>query len=312
MSFSVFSCLTGEGEDEANVAAEISAAQLADLQIVFHEIDNHVVETCLECILGVKKAQYLLLASVYELESEVIDTLRSKFSFPIYSVGPAIPYFELDNTPPTTNDNLGSNYLQWLDKQPCASVLYISLGSFLSVSNSQTDEIVAGLQKSGIRFLWVARGEASRLKESCGEMGLVVPWCHQFRVLSHPSVGGFWTHCGWNSTLEAVFSGVPMLTFPLFLDQVPNSRQIVDDWKIGWRVKRSEGGENLVTRDQISLLVQRFMDPNNDEAVEMRRRAREIQNVCQKAVDSSGSSQSNLDDFIRNLSNCNTELSCTK
>ena len=111
------------------------------------------------------------------------------------------------------------------------------------------DEIAAGLRNSGVRFLWVACGEASRLKESCGDLGLVVPWCDQLKVLCHSSVGGFWTQCGWNSTLEAIFAGVPMLTFPLFMDQVPISRRIVEDWKIGWRVKRSTvGSENV--RDQ--------------------------------------------------------------
>lgn len=89
-------------------------------------------------------------------------------------------------------------------------------------------------------FLWVAGGEAARLSESCNgsdDMGLVVPCREQLKVLCHSFVGGLWSHCGWNSTLEAVFSGAPILTFPLFLDQFLNSRQIVEGWKIGRRGK---------------------------------------------------------------------------
>jgi hypothetical protein len=91
---------------------------------------------------------------------------------------------------------------------------------------------------SGVRFLRVARGEACRLKEICGDMGLVMPWCDQLRVLSHSSIGGFLTHRGWNSTQEGVFCGVPFLTFPIVMDQPQNSRLIAEDWRIGWRVKQ--------------------------------------------------------------------------
>ncbi|KAK1590997.1 hypothetical protein Q3G72_000532 [Acer saccharum] len=135
--------------------------------------------------------------------------------------------------------NTPNYYLQWLDSQPAGSVLYVSLGSFLSVSSTQMDEIVAGVRNSGVRFLFVARGEhlTDLFKDGCGniddQMGFVVPWYDQLRVSSHSSVGGFWTHCGFNSTLEALYAGVPMLTFPIIWDQVPNSKQIAEDWKVG-------------------------------------------------------------------------------
>ncbi|PRQ34648.1 putative indole-3-acetate beta-glucosyltransferase [Rosa chinensis] len=163
------------------------------------------------------------------------------------------------------------------------------------------DEIAAGLRDSGIRFIWVARGESSRLKESCGDMGLVVPWCEQLKVLSHSSVGGFWTHCGWNSTLEAVFGGVPMLTFPLFLDQVPNSRQIVEDWRIGKRVREVQGDESLMTRDKVAELVQRFMDLESGDGKEMRKKAKELGDLCHQAIAEGGSSDKNLDGLIRDI-----------
>ncbi|XP_021803392.1 UDP-glycosyltransferase 87A2-like isoform X2 [Prunus avium] len=192
------------------------------------------------------------------------------------------------------------------DSQPKHSVLYISLGSFLSVSKAQMDEIVAGVQNSGARFLWVARGDASKLKDGVGDKGLVVSWCDQLRVLCHDSIGGFWSHCGWNSTLEAVYAGVPILTCPIFGDQIPNAKKIMEDWKIGCRVlkKKKKKGfeeEDLVTREEIVQLVQRFMDLESKEGKEMRERAKQLQETCQGAIAKGGSSDTNLDAFIKDV-----------
>ncbi|XP_004294772.1 PREDICTED: UDP-glycosyltransferase 87A1-like [Fragaria vesca subsp. vesca] len=272
--------------------------RIEELGEVFEANDPKVMKLALECIAMVPKAQYLLFTSVYELESQGFSTLQAEFAFPVYPIGPAIPYLELEYE--ASSDN-GLDCLKWLDSQPKGSVLYISLGSFLSVSSAQMDEIAAGLRDSGIRFIWVARGESSRLKERCGDMGLVVPWCEQLKVLCHSSVGGFWSHCGWNSTLEAVFGGVPVLTFPLFLDQVPNSRQIVEDWRIGKRVREVQGDESLLTRDKIAKLVRRFMDLESEDGKEMRKRAIELGDLCHQAIAKGGSSDKNLDGFISDI-----------
>ncbi|XP_022730828.1 UDP-glycosyltransferase 87A1-like [Durio zibethinus] len=280
----------------------ISPCHLTDLQEILGGNARRVIQLTLECISWVLKAKYLLFTSVYELEGHVIDTLKAKFSIPIYPIGAAIPYFELhENSSESTFPNV-PNYLQWLDSHPPCSVLYVSLGSFLSVLEEQMGEITAGLQDSGVPYMWVARGETSRLRDSCGGMGLVVPWCDQLKVLCHSSIGGFLTHCGWNSTLEAIFAGVPMLTFPIIFDQAPNSKKIVEDWKIGWRVKEQQRDESLVTRARISELVRSFMDSENNEVKNMRKSVRELKDSCRKAVAKDGSSQINLDAFIKDIS----------
>jgi UDP:flavonoid glycosyltransferase YjiC (YdhE family) len=278
----------------------VSATRVIDLPTV---ITPKLLHSCLEGVSLVSKAHYLLFTSVCELEYEAIDTLKAKFPFPVYPIGPAIPYFELQKNSSLIDGHIhGVNYLQWLDCQPIDSVLHISLGSFLSVSSAQMDEIVGGLQDSGVRYLWVSRGETGRHEDTCGgDMGMVVPWCDQLKVLCHPSVGGFLTHCGWNSILEATFAGVPMLTFPIFWDQIPNSKQIVEDWKVGWRVKKDVGFENLVTRGEISALVKRLMDQKSNEGNEMRKRAKQLQKACQGAISKGGSSETNLDAFIRDI-----------
>ena len=291
-----------QGEEHVDNILGISSNHLEDLRTVFHENDPRGMEMVMECISKGSKAQYLLINSVYELEPQAFDTLKAIFHFPVYPIGPAIRYmeFELEHSSSitTTSDN-NPDYLKWLDSQSAGSILYISLGSFFVLTDTQMDEFAAALRNSGVRFLWVARGEASRLKESCGDTGLVVPWCDQLRVLCHPSIGGFWSRCGWNSTLEAVYAGIPMLTFPLFLDQVPNSRQIVEDWKIGWRVKRAQvGSEILVTKEDILELVQRFMELENCERKKTWKRARELKNMCHQAITEGGSSHSQLDAFV--------------
>ncbi|GLU02586.1 hypothetical protein SLE2022_198310 [Rubroshorea leprosula] len=288
--------------EEVNEIAGISSDTVADLRTIFRRDDSRVLQLALECISEVPRAQYLLFTSVYELEHQIIDTLKTIYPFPIYTIGPAIPYLELK----TKISNEAENYSRWLDSQPEGSVLYISLGSFLSVSSTQMGEIFAGLQTSGVRFLWVARGEASKLKaDYCsGDMGLVIPWCDQLKVLCHQAIGGFWTHCGWNSTLEAIYAGVPMLTYPLFLDQDTNSRQIVEDWGIGCRVKREAGAEKLVTGEEIRDVVGRFMDSESNEGKEIRRKAKEFREICHLATAKDGSSAANLDAFIKNISLC--------
>ncbi|KAI9118327.1 hypothetical protein K1719_010659 [Acacia pycnantha] len=196
------------------------------------ENDKRVLHLALDCISKVAKANYLLLRTIQELEPETIDSLKDTFPFPVYPVGPTIPYLEF--TPGSDHD---LDHVKWLDSQSHESVLYISLGSFLCVSSAQMDEILSALNTSGVPFFWVARGESLRLKDKCGNKGMVVPWCDKLKVLSHSSIGGFWSLCGWNSILEALFCGVPLLAFPLFLDQVPNTSQIVNEWNNGWKIE---------------------------------------------------------------------------
>ncbi|XP_039127001.1 UDP-glycosyltransferase 87A2-like [Dioscorea cayenensis subsp. rotundata] len=103
----------------------------------------------LESFFWARGAKGVIFNSVHELEPHMINSLKSKLSCPVYTVGPCIPYLKLKDKP------VNSNYMQWLESQPINSVLYLSLGSFLSVSVAQMDEIVTGLHESGIRFLMV-------------------------------------------------------------------------------------------------------------------------------------------------------------
>ncbi|XP_042479570.1 UDP-glycosyltransferase 87A2-like [Macadamia integrifolia] len=290
--------LSERGHELIDYIPGISSICLADLPTIFNGAGREVLGRVKEAISWVPKAQCLLFTSFYELDTKSTDALRAALPFPVYPVGPSIPHMT-----PKDKKNINEDYINWLDSQSEGSVLYVSLGSFLSVSSDQMDEIAAGLHDSGFPFLWIARQDTSRLQKACGEKGLVIPWCDQLRVLCHSSIGGFWSHCGWNSTLESVFSGTPMLTFPIFWDQMPNSKLIADDLGNGWRVKKvGSGDENeVVKRDDIARTVQRFMDNSGEGSKEMKRRARELQLACQGAIDKAGSSATNLDAFVRDI-----------
>uniref|UniRef100_M4DP93 UDP-glycosyltransferases domain-containing protein n=1 Tax=Brassica campestris TaxID=3711 RepID=M4DP93_BRACM len=196
------------------------------------------------------------------------------------------------------------DYIRWLDGQAKSSVLYISQGSFLSVSEAQMEEIVAGVRESGVPFLWVARGGESKMKEALeGSSGFVVSWCDQLRVLCHAALGGFWTHCGFNSTLEGMYSGVPMLAFPLHWDQILNGKMIVEEWRVGMKIERRKKTELLIDREEIKEVVKRLMDRESEEGKEMRRRACDVSEICRGAVAEKGSSDANIDAFIRDINN---------
>ncbi|XVF68452.1 hypothetical protein PTKIN_Ptkin11bG0004100 [Pterospermum kingtungense] len=297
--------LSEKGDEQVDYIPGVSATRLTDLSFPGGGSPSYILNQLLNSISSVRKAKYLLFPSIYELESKSIDILKAEFPFPVYPIGPAIPYFQLGNSPSSRlKDSELMNCLQWLDRQPKNSVLYVSLGSFAPVSSTQMDEISAGLNDSGVGFFWVVRDETcrSRMKEACSDKGLVVPWCDQLRLLMHPSIGGFWSHCGWNSVQEGIFAGIPLLTFPLVADQKLNSKLVVEDWKIGWRVKKWTPAENLVARGDISELVEKFMDLKRTEVKEMWERVQDLKEKFLHAIDKNGSSDTNISSFISNIS----------
>ncbi|CAJ1960477.1 unnamed protein product [Sphenostylis stenocarpa] len=268
---------------------------------LLNENNSKLLQWALKCCEWLPKAQYLLLPSIYELEGKVVDGLKANLSIPIYTIGPNIPYCSLGEKSCNPNNN---GYMEWLDRQPPNSVLYISHGSYLSISSAQMEEIGNALHDGNVRFMWVTRGESPRLREICygkKNRGLVVAWCDQLRVLLHHAVGGYWTHCGWNSVMEGIFSGVPFLTFPIAMDQPLISRLIVEDWKVGWRVKKDDKLETLVRRDAILVLLRKFMDLDSDVGSDMRKRAKDLQLMLHLAIAHNGSSQTNIKTLVNNI-----------
>ncbi|XP_059632098.1 UDP-glycosyltransferase 75C1-like [Cornus florida] len=197
-------------------------------------------------------------------------------------------------------------YVEWLNSKPKSSVVYVAFGSIVMFSKQQMEEIARGLLESHRPFMWVVRekgnGEREEDKLSCLEElrqeGLIVPWCSQSEVLSHPSLGCFFTHCGWNSSLESLVSGVPMVGFPHFTDQMTIAKLIEDVWKMGVRVVPNE--EGILEREEIRRCIEMVMG-GGERGREMRGNAKKWKEKAREAMKDGGSLDMNLKAFVDGL-----------
>lgn len=172
-------------------------------------------------------------------------------------------------------------------------------------SMQQMEEIARGLLESGRPFLWVIRakenGEENKEEDklSCQEelekQGMLIQWCSQMEVLSHPSLGCFVTHCGWNSSIESLASGVPMIAFPQWADQGTNTKLIKDVWKTGIRLMVNE--EEIVTSDELKRCLELVMG-DGEKGQEMRKNAKKWKILAKEALKEGGSSHKNLKNFV--------------
>ncbi|XP_027351425.1 UDP-glycosyltransferase 83A1-like [Abrus precatorius] len=192
-----------------------------------------------------------------------------------------------------------STCLNWLDQQPTYSVIYVAFGSFTVFDYNQFQELALGLELSNRPFLWVVRSDINNgknhafLKEFEDKVyprGKVVQWAPQQKVLSHPSVACFLSHCGWNSTMEGTTSGVPFLCWPYFADQFVNETYICDIWKVGLTLDRNAG---IITHQEITCKIKKLL---HDEKVKAR--ALELKELAMNSVKEGGSSHKNLNNFI--------------
>ncbi|PAN23493.1 hypothetical protein PAHAL_4G096100 [Panicum hallii] len=232
------------------------------------------------------------------------DALRAMPQFEVAAVGPVLPD---DASFPSSADLLHRQdakvpCMEWLDTKPARSVVYVSFGSVLSMSKRQEEEMRRGLEATGRPYLWVARTAAdggaspdpdpdSSSAGAGGLRGLVVEWCDQVRVLSHPAVGCFVTHCGWNSALESVTRGVPMVAVPQWTDQ-PTVAWLVEA-RMGAGARARVDGEGLVERGELRWCVEAVM--GGGEAI--RARCDRWRELAREAVATGGTSERNLRAF---------------
>ncbi|XP_043723424.1 UDP-glycosyltransferase 74B1-like [Telopea speciosissima] len=192
---------------------------------------------------------------------------------------------------------------KWLELKPAGSVVYASFGSLVALTPKQMEEIAWGLKESGRHFLWVVK-ESERGKlpqgfiEETEEKGLVVTWCQQLELLAHKAIGCFVTHCGWNSTLEALCLGVPMVGVPKFADQYTNAKFIEEVWGVGVRAEE-EDDKGTVGREELQLCLREVMD--GERSQEMRKNAGKWRELAKKAVCQGGSSDNNINEFVADV-----------
>ncbi|KAL0346071.1 UNVERIFIED_CONTAM: UDP-glycosyltransferase 74E2 [Sesamum radiatum] len=190
----------------------------------------------------------------------------------------------------------------WLNQRQPRSVIYVSFGSLAQLTAEQTLELACALKASGSHFLWVVRSsEEAKLPknfpEETSEKGLIVSWCPQLEVLAHEAVACFITHCGWNSTLESLSLGVPVVAMPQWTDQSTNAKFVTDVWGIGIRAHADE--EGLVRQEEIVHCLKNVMEGEDGKVVSMN--VEKWRRIARAAVDEGGSSDRNIQEFVRVL-----------
>ncbi|KAL6964028.1 Scopoletin glucosyltransferase [Sarracenia purpurea var. burkii] len=261
----------------------------------------------------------VIVNSFYELEPDYADHYRKVLERKAWHIGPvSLCNHEIEDKAQRGGKeaSIGEHEcLKWLNSKQPNSVIYVCFGSVANFPADQLYEIAVGLEASGQQFIWVVRKNKNEdedekwlpegFEERTKEKGVIIRgWAPQVLILDHEAVGGFVTHCGWNSTLEGVSSGVPMVTWPVFAEQFYNEKLVTEILRVGvgvgavkWKSRTASGG---IGGEAVAKAVKRVMV--GEEAEEMRRRAAELKVSAKKAVEEGGSSYSDLNRLIQELS----------
>ncbi|KAJ3686254.1 hypothetical protein LUZ61_015418 [Rhynchospora tenuis] len=277
-----------------------------DLHFAVQDRTTEVYKEFLCCTKRFKEVSGVLVNSFGELEPGPTKGLKEFEAMPpVFPVG---PFIRTSSTSPGQENEC----LRWLDQQQHGSVVFVSFGSGGALTWQQTKELALGLEMSKQNFLWVARrpndkestayffesknmqGKLDFLPEGfltrTEKVGLVIPdWAPQLEVLSHPAVGGFMTHCGWNSVLESVVHGVPLIAWPLYAEQRMNAVLLTDDVKVAIRPKQDNSG--MIGQEEVSRVVRCLMQGKDSERLKLR--AQELSHEAANSLEG-GSSFKNL------------------
>ena len=273
------------------------------------EVENPLMEFIISEASAMKRASTLILNTFEELEAPIIAHLSSFFD-KVYTIGPlhALLKTRIKDSSQSVSSygslkKEDSSCMEWLNSKPLKSVIYVSFGSVVELSRDQLIEFWHGLVNSRKPFLWVVRpglvegneelGQISEeLEQGTKEKGYMVSWAPQEEILAHPSVGGFLTHSGWNSTLESIFEGVPMICWPQVADQQVNGRCVSNLWRVGFDMK------DTCDRFIIEKIVRDLMEDKREEII---RSTNEIARMARGSVKENGSSYCNLERLIEDL-----------
>jgi UDP:flavonoid glycosyltransferase YjiC (YdhE family) len=252
------------------------------------------------------RASAVILNTFDPFEQDVLDAISSLLPR-VYTVGPLL--LLADQIKDERLKSIGSNLwkeppgsVEWLNSKETNSVVFVNFGSITVMTPQQLIEFAWGLANSEKPFLWIIRpdlviGDSAVLPSEfiirTEDRGMLASWCPQEEVLKHPSIGGFLTHSGWNSTLETVCGGVPIISWPFFAEQQTNCRYSCIEWGIGMEI------DNDVKRDDVEKLVRELME--GDKGKEMKRKVMEWKTMAEEAVKPGGSSYLNLDKLIADI-----------
>ncbi|CAO2828259.1 unnamed protein product [Amaranthus hypochondriacus] len=274
-----------------------------------------------------RKCKGILINSYVELErlgfKALFDQVEMGQIPTVFPVGPILDLDEKIRSESNKEDEVES-IVEWLDNQPLSSVVFLCFGSMGSFDEEQVKEIAKGLEDSGHRFLWSLRKPPSSegkygapslhetfvealpqgFIDGTADRGKIIGWAPQALILAHPTIGGFVSHCGWNSTLESLWFGVPLATWPVYAEQQLNAFQLVKelglsveirmDYRYVWKTKK---GNFVVKAKEIENGIKKVMDLDE----EMKSKVREMKNKGREALEIGGSSYDWLGRFIQDV-----------
>ncbi|KAF0887815.1 hypothetical protein E2562_004036 [Oryza meyeriana var. granulata] len=252
---------------------------------------------------GLEDADDVLVNSFSDLEPKEAAYMESTWR--AKAIGPSLPSFYLDDGRLPSNKEYGFNLfsstvpcMEWLDKQPPRSVVLVSYGTVSDFDEAKLEELGNGLCNSGKPFLWVVRSNeehklSDELRRKCEGKGLIVPFCPQLEVLAHKATGCFFTHCGWNSTLEAIVNGVPLVAMPHWADQPTIAKYMESMWGMGVRMRLDKNG--ALRREEVERCIRELMDGDGKE--DYRRNAVRLMKKGKEAMHEGGSSDKNIAEF---------------
>uniref|UniRef100_A0A0E0KNK4 Glycosyltransferase n=1 Tax=Oryza punctata TaxID=4537 RepID=A0A0E0KNK4_ORYPU len=269
------------------------------------------------------KTDALLINTVEEFEPTGLAMLRRTFRLPVIPIGPLVRA-STGRTSPETDANAGA-ITSFLDSHPPSSVLYISFGSQFSIQAEHMAELAAALEATGRPFVWAMKppdghninGEIQpkwlpdgfEERVTATKKGLLLHgWAPQVGILAHHSTGAFLSHCGWNSVLESVTHGVPIIGWPLAGEQFYNAKMLDEEWGVCLCVEVTRGNMDtaIVDKGKLVAVVETVMSPTA-KAAEMRQRARVIKEIMEAAREDGHGSSANeaLEEFFKT-----TKLNC--
>ncbi|QCE12641.1 UDP-glycosyltransferase 83A1-like [Vigna unguiculata] len=188
--------------------------------------------------------------------------------------------------------------LEWLEQQQPQSVVYVSFGSMAVMDPKQFNELALGIDLLEKPFIWVVRPNDKKVnfnaypRDFHGKRGRTVGWAPQKKILNHPALACFISHCGWNSTVEGVCGGTPFLCWPFAKDQLVNKSYICDVWKVGVGLDKDENG--LISKEEIKNKVEQLLGDQN-----MKARCLRMKELTMNNISKGGQSSKNLEKFIK-------------
>ncbi|KAF7051830.1 hypothetical protein CFC21_060025 [Triticum aestivum] len=254
---------------------------------------------------GMRSADGAVMNTFLGLEQQFVTSYEAALGKPVWALGP----FYLGNR--RDEDAIHqSTVTAWLDKMDKDTVIYVNFGSLVQMPPKQLYEVGHGLEDSGKPFLWVVKESETALPEAqewlqaleartAGQGLILSGWAPQLAVMSHHAVGGFMTHCGWNSLLESIAHGVPVVTWPHFSDQFLNERLVVEVLGVGVPLMPS-GNNRAVMRGHIARAVSELMG-DGEVAEERRRKCKDYGERAHAAVAKGGSSHENLTRLLQSF-----------